>query len=263
MNNSLYVCYSSGIGEELAHAFAQDKVSLVLIARDEERLDKVAKECKQLGSPNVKVVQLDITDTQAISTVLSEKIIEYNVDLFIANAGIAFIPETHLLDQAQDVFKLNALGTIACIETVYKSMKQRGRGGQIAAVSSGGVFFAPPYMLAYTASKAAVMSYCRDLRILGQDDGILINTIAPGYIDTPMTSVLPKQVGFLHLDAKKHGRQVKQALEADVPLIMYPTHQYIALALASSLPPSVKLFLARITHFVADHVFRDRYKVDK
>ncbi|KAI8378170.1 hypothetical protein EDC96DRAFT_571147 [Choanephora cucurbitarum] len=254
---------SSGIGEGIAHAFAEDGVSLVLIARDLERLNKVARDCKELGSPNVKTVQLDVTDTQAVYAQLPEKILEYNVDLFIANAGIAFIPETPILDQAEDVFQLNVLGTIACVNAAYKSMKQRGRGGQIAAVSSGGVYFAPAFMVAYTASKAAVMSYCRDLRVLGKDDGITVNTIAPGYIDTPMTAVLPKKVGFLYITAEKHGRLVKRSLEEDVPVISFPSYQYLSLAMISALPPAVKQIAARLVHFIADPIFRDRYKVDK
>ncbi|KAI8387052.1 hypothetical protein BD560DRAFT_383598 [Blakeslea trispora] len=239
---------NAGIGEALAHAYAKDKVSLVLIARNMERLEKVAKECKELGSSDVKIVQMDVSDTQAVSSFFDAHTNEYKIDLFIANAGIGVVPNTELLDQSQKILQINVMGAIAGINSVYKSMKKRGKGGQIAVVSSICGLFAPPYVLSYAASKAAVMNYCKDLRALGKDDNISVNTIAPGYIDTAMTASFSKSAKYLYLSPERHAQLVKEALEADIGLISYPSYQYVGFALFSTFTPAAKQALANVAH---------------
>ncbi|KAI8085770.1 uncharacterized protein B0P05DRAFT_595253 [Gilbertella persicaria] len=247
---------NSGIGEGLAHAYAKDKVSLVLIARNMERLEKVAEACKELGSPSIKIVQMDVSNTQAVTEFLEEKTNEYKIDLFIANAGIALVPGLDLLDQAEKVLQINVMGAIAGINAVYKSMKARGQGGQIAVVSSICGFFGPPYIFSYSASKAAVMTYCKDLRALGKDDGIAINTIAPGYVDTAMTTTFSKTSKYFYLSVEKHAELVKKALEEDIGLISYPSHQYLSFAVFATIPPAAKEALAHAAHYFVDPILR-------
>ncbi|KAL7311921.1 hypothetical protein PS15m_009631 [Mucor circinelloides] len=239
---------NSGIGEGIAYAYAKDKASLVLLARNLERLEKVAEACKELGSPDVRIVQMDVADTKAVTDFFDEKTIEYGIDLFIANAGIATVPKTPLLDQAEKILQINVMGAIAGINSVYKAMQKRGRGGQIAVVSSVCGFFNPPVLLSYGTSKAAVMSYCRDLRALGKDDNIIVNTIAPGYIATNMTTSFSRKDKRFFLTPEYFGEQVKKGLENDVPLISLPLHQFFAFALMSALPPTVKQWAADFLH---------------
>ncbi|KAI9487554.1 MAG: hypothetical protein EXX96DRAFT_647193 [Benjaminiella poitrasii] len=246
---------NSGIGEGIAYAYAKDKVSLVLLARNMERLEKVAEACRELGSPDVKVVQMDVADTKSVADFFDEKTIEYGIELFIANAGIASVPKTSLLDQMEKVLQINVMGALTGINSVYKAMKKRGRGGQIAVVSSVCGFYNPPALLSYGASKAAVMNYCRDLRALGKDDGIVVNTIAPGYIATSMTSSWSREKKFFFLTPEYFGEQVKKSLEKDVALISIPLHQYFTFAVASSLPPFAKQCLADLLHKYVDPIF--------
>ncbi|KAI8979178.1 hypothetical protein BDF20DRAFT_484168 [Mycotypha africana] len=239
---------NSGIGEGIAYAYAKDKASLILLARNMERLEKVAKACRDLGSPDVKVVQMDVSDTKSVAAFFDEKTIEYGIDLFIANAGIATVPNTGVLNQAEQILQINTMGAIAGINSVFKAMKKRGKGGQIAAVSSVCGFFNPPLLLSYGASKAAVMSYCRDLRVLGKENGITVNTIAPGYIATTMTAGWSRNNKFFFLTPDYFGERVKEQLARDVPLISQPFHQYFAFALISSLPPAAKLWVSEFLH---------------
>jgi NAD(P)-dependent dehydrogenase (short-subunit alcohol dehydrogenase family) len=214
-------------------------------------LEKVAEACKKLGSPDVKVIQMDVADTKTVTAFFDEKIIEYNVDLFIANAGVATIPGLSVLDQAEQVLQINTMGTIAGMNAAYKAFKKRGRGGQIASVSSVFGFINPPAVLSYGASKAAVMSYTRDLRALGKDDGITINTIAPGFIKTAMTSSFAKKDGF-YLTPEYFAEKVKHGLANDVPLISLPLHQFFAFGIISVLPPAAKQCVSDFLHKYVD-----------
>ncbi|KAI7906166.1 uncharacterized protein BX663DRAFT_499079 [Cokeromyces recurvatus] len=247
---------NAGIGEGIAHAYARDKASLVLIARNKERLEKVAEACKELGSPDVKIVQMDVSDTKAVADFFDEKTVEYGIELFIANAGVSTIPKTPLLDQMEKMFQINLLGALAGVNSVFKAMKKRGRGGQIAVVSSVFGFQVPPTLLNYGASKAALMSYCRDLRALGKDEGIKVNTIAPGYIATEMTAALPRRNKFFYLTPEKFGEQIKKGLEDDVAFISLPLHQYFLFSVSAALPISVRQWIAIAFHKTLDSIIK-------
>ncbi|KAI8642627.1 hypothetical protein BD408DRAFT_432223 [Parasitella parasitica] len=253
---------NSGIGEGIAYAYAKDKVSLVLLARNLERLKKVAENCKELGSPDVKIVQMDVADTRSVTDFFDEKTIEYGIDLFIANAGIATVPETPLLDQAEKILQINVMGAIAGINSVFKAMQKRGCGGQIAVVSSVCGFFNPPVLLSYGTSKAAVMSYCRDLRALGKEDKITVNTIAPGYIATNMTSSFSRKDKRFFLTPEYFGEQVKKGLENDVPLISLPLHQFFGFATMAALPPAAKQCVTDFLHKRIDPILSKK-KLEK
>ena len=219
-----------------------------------ERLEKVAEACRELGSPDVKVVQMDVADTKFVTDFFEEKTTEYGIDLFIANAGIAAVPKTPLLHQAEKVLQINVMGTIAGINSVFMAMQKRGRGGQIAVVSSVCGFFNPPNLLSYGTSKAAVMSYCRDLRSLGKDDNIIVNTIAPGYIATNMTTSFSRKNKRFFLTPEYFGEKVKNGLENDVPLISLPLHQFFGFAIMAALPPAAKQCLADFLHRHVDPI---------
>jgi NAD(P)-dependent dehydrogenase (short-subunit alcohol dehydrogenase family) len=211
-----------------------------------DRLETVAEACRELGSPDVKVAQMDVADTKAVSSFFDEKTAEYGIDLFIANAGIARVEDKELLDHADLVLQVNLMGAIAGINSVYKAMRNRGRGGQIAVVSSVLGFYNPASKLCYGASKAAVMNYCRDLRTLGKNDGIAVNIIAPGYIDTAMTSGWTKKYSFLYLKSDYFGEQIKKGLEDDVSLISLPLTQFFPFAIAAALPAFGKESLSNL-----------------
>jgi NAD(P)-dependent dehydrogenase (short-subunit alcohol dehydrogenase family) len=227
-------------------------------------LEKVAEDCREIGSPDVKVVQMDVADTQTLSEFLEEKTMEWGIDLFIANAGIASVANTPLLDRTEKILQINTIGAIAGINAAFKAMKKRGRGGQIAAVSSVLGFYNPATLLGYGASKAAVMSYCRDLRTLGKSDGILVNTIAPGYIQTPMTGALSKVPKAFYLTPENLGETIKHGLENDVALISAPLHQFFVFGLFSILPPAAKYaFNEFLFKYVDGRLYRKKDESNK
>lgn len=214
-------------------------------------MEKVAEECKNLGSPDVKVVQMDISDIKAVSSFFDEKTIEYGIDLFIANAGIAHLNHLPILDQAEQVFGINLLGTVIGLNSVYKAYVKRGNGGQIACVSSIFGYANPPGVISYAASKAALLGYARDLRAMGKDHGIAVNTITPGFIKTSMVTELELD-DRVCLTPQYFAEKVKYGLEYDEPLISLPLYQFFGFGVFSCLPPSSKQFIAQLFHKYAD-----------
>lgn len=217
-----------------------------------DRLVKVAEACRELGAKDVQIVKMDVSDTKAVTEFFEKNVIEYDIDLFIANAGIASIPNLHILDQAEQVLQINTMGAIAGMNAVYKAYVKRGRGGQIASVSSIFGFVNPPALLSYGASKAAIMSYTRDLRALGKDHGITVNTIAPGFIKTAMTSSFSTKQSFFYLTPEYFAQKVKHGLAHDVPLISLPLHQFFISSIFSVLPPAIKQTAADLLHKYID-----------
>lgn len=218
-------------------------------------MEKVAKRCEELGARDVKIVQMDISDTKSVSDFFDEKTIEYDFDLFIANAGIAHVDNVPLLDQAEQVLKINTVGTIASMNSVFKAYRKRGRGGQIACVSSLFGFINPPAVLSYGASKAATMGYTRDLRALGKDYNITVNTIAPGFIQTEMTAAFNIDQHFF-ISTEYLAQKVKSDLANDVAMISLPLHQYFGVGIISGLPPAAKQFVAELLHKYIDGGFQ-------
>lgn len=197
---------------------------------------------------------MDVADTKALSSFLEEKTIEYNIDLFIANAGVASIDGMSVLDQSETILQINMLGAIAGMNAVFKAYKKRGHGGQIACVASVFGLMDPPHTISYGASKAGIISYGRDLRTLGKEYGITVNTIAPGFIQTPMTSGFSVKRGFF-LTPELFAEKVKHDLANDVALVSYPVYQYLFFGILSILPPAIKQCVSdRMHQFFDKHV---------
>jgi NAD(P)-dependent dehydrogenase (short-subunit alcohol dehydrogenase family) len=117
----------------------------------------------------------------------------------IANAGISV---GALTEHAEDLVvfeRVHATNFLAAVDTFHPfvgPMRQRGRGTLAAIASVAGVRGLPGAG-AYCASKAALISYCESLRVELRGSGIRVVTIAPGFIDTPMTARNPYPMPFL------------------------------------------------------------------
>jgi len=177
---------SRGIGESTARVFAASGADLVLIGRDEGRLNSVAEEIRNAG----RKALISITDVSVKSDV--ETMVETvakqfgRADILVNNAGIR--GESKLDDMPEEewneVIAVNLTGTFLCCQALAPLMKQNG-WGRIINVSSitghtGGVAGTMPY----SASKGGMFSLTKTLARDLAEFGITANTIAPGQIDT-------------------------------------------------------------------------------
>jgi short-subunit dehydrogenase len=110
-------------------------------------------------------------------------------DVVIANAGISIGVDTAAREDIEVIarsFAVNNVGLAATFHPFVQPMAQRGSGALVGIASVAGIRGLPGHG-AYCASKAAVISYCESLRGELRASGVKVVTIAPGYVDTPLT----------------------------------------------------------------------------
>jgi NAD(P)-dependent dehydrogenase (short-subunit alcohol dehydrogenase family) len=179
---------SSGIGAELARAYAAQGAALGLVARRRDALDQLAASLPDPGAH--RVYALDVTDHAALARAAADFIAGGGADIVIACAGIS---HGTLTERAEDlpvfdaVFATNVNATVATFAPFIEPMKAAGGARRLVGIGSVAGIRGMLGAGAYCASKAAVHSYCESLRLELKRHGIRVVTIAPGYIDTPMT----------------------------------------------------------------------------
>lgn len=181
---------SSGIGEALALAFAREGARLVLSARREAELERVARECEKEGASgdNLMILPLDVTETDSLQGATENVLARFGrIDLLINNAGISqrsLCRETDL-SVYQKLMDVDVMGQIALTKAALPHMLDRGQG-HIAVTSSVAGKVGVRLRTGYCAAKHAVMGFFDALRAEVEDDGIQVTTIVPGFIATPV-----------------------------------------------------------------------------
>jgi len=179
---------SSGIGEGLAHRFARDGHSLVLLARREDRIKQLAENLEQQGVRAIPI-PCDVTQkAQVLEAVKKAKAALGQIDIVIANAGIG-LPSPSLTFQSdpyEQVMQTNLFGAIYLIEAILPDMLTQ-KSGQLVGIGSLAAYLGLPGAGAYCASKAALWHMFQSLRIDLKPKGIAVTVIHPGYIKTPLT----------------------------------------------------------------------------
>lgn len=179
---------SSGIGAAIATAIARPGRVLRLIGRDAGRLETVAGACRALGADCLGT-SLDVREPAA-AAFLQALDLEHPVDLLVLNAGI--LDGRHAGESVEDgptarsVLEINLLAALANLHAVLPGMRRRRRG-TILIVASLAAFVPLADAPAYSASKAALVSYGLALREALQDDGIKVVVACPGFVATAMT----------------------------------------------------------------------------
>lgn len=173
---------SSGIGRELAHCFAADGATCVLLARTEEALHEVAGTLTTEYGADTHVLPADLSVPGAADTV-AEQLQErgLTVDVLVNNAGVgargAF---TDLSAQRQvDMIQVNVAALTHLTRRVLPGMRERGRGGVLNVASTAG-FQSGPYMSVYYATKAYVLSFSDGLAEEMAGTGVTVTCLAPG-----------------------------------------------------------------------------------
>jgi short-subunit dehydrogenase len=211
---------SSGIGEALARFYAARGDTLGLLARREEQLRTLKA---ALGVP-AETYAVDVTDLQAVKAAAAAFIAKHGLpDIVIANAGVSHGTLTEFEDDV-DVFRqimdINVNGVVNTFHPFIAPMKARGSGSLVGVASVAG-FRGLPGASAYSASKAAVISYCEALRVELRRPGVQVTTICPGYIATPMTAGNPYPMPFI-IPAGEFAQRCARAIDAKASLAVIP-----------------------------------------
>ena len=228
---------SSGIGEALARHYAAMGATLGLAARRQHRLSELIA-----GLPGEHACYpLDVADAAALQTAAADFIARHGVpDIVIANAGVSV---GTLADEADDlpalnrVFQTNVMGMAQTLQPFIGAMKARGSGRLVGIASVAGIRGLPGAG-AYSASKAAAITFLESLRVELRGSGVKVVTIAPGYIATPMTAVNSYPMPFI-LPADKAARRFSRAIERGTSYTVIPWQMGIVAKLMRLLPNPV------------------------
>lgn len=225
---------SSGIGAALARHYAAQGASLGLWARREAELQQLAAE---LGVP-CAIAAVDVTDAAALHAAATDFIARFGLpDIVIANAGIS---AGTLTEHAEDlpafrrIIDVNVFGMAATFAPFVRAMKARGSGRLVGIASVAGIRGLPGAE-AYSASKAAAITYLESLRLEMHGSGVRVVAILPGYIATPMTAINPYPMPFI-LPAAEAARRFARAIAAGRGYAVIPWQMGIVARLLRALP---------------------------
>ena len=225
---------SSGIGLALARHYLERGASVAVCARRGELLQTLAAEFPD----KVFCYALDVRDAAAIRVAAADFVARAGVpDIVIANAGVSRGTLTEYaedIEAFQQVMDVNVLGMAKTFQPFIAPMRAAQRGKLVGIASVAG-FRGLPGSEAYSASKAAAISYLESLRVELRDSGIKVVTICPGYIRTPMTDVNNFPMPFL-LDADDAARRIARVIGRGTTFAVIPWQMNVVGWLLRRLP---------------------------
>ncbi|PKO38148.1 MAG: short-chain dehydrogenase [Betaproteobacteria bacterium HGW-Betaproteobacteria-6] len=226
---------SSGIGEALAVYYAAQGATLGLVARRAEFLEALNQ---RLGGGHA-CYALDVTDAPALHAAATDFIARFGApDIIIANAGVSAGTLTEFeedLDIFRRVMDTNVFGLAATFAPFIPAMKAAGGEKRLVGIASVAGIRGLPGAEAYSASKAAAITYLESLRLEMRPYGIQVVTIAPGYIETPMTAVNPYKMPFL-LPVDEAARRFAAAIARGTSYTVIPWPMGLVAKLLRALP---------------------------
>lgn len=190
---------SSGIGAALARHYAAQGCTIGLLGRRADALQALAASLPNAGVH--RCYPADVTDHAALRNA-AESFLAYagGCDIVIASAGISHGTITELAEDLpvfESIIATNVSSTVATFSPFIAAMRAQGTPARLVGIGSVAGVRGLPGGGAYSASKAALRVYCESLRVELRGSGIEVVTIAPGYIDTPMTKKNKYAMPFL------------------------------------------------------------------
>ncbi|MCM3584881.1 3-oxoacyl-ACP reductase FabG [Mesobacillus maritimus] len=185
-----------GIGRTIALTLAQQGAAIVVADLNKEGIEDTVAAIKEAGGTALGV-ELNVTSKES-NEAMVEKVLEVfgRIDILVNNAGISqkATVEEMTLEDVTRIFSVNMFGLFLCTQSVLKTMKEQKFGriinlSSVSAKRGGGVFGGAHY----SASKAAVLGFSKNLAREVAQDGITVNSVAPGLINTDIWKSLPKE----------------------------------------------------------------------
>jgi short-subunit dehydrogenase len=225
---------SSGLGAALARHYAAQGAVLGLTARRSHELEGLAASLPS----RAHAYALDVTDAAAQCRAAADFIARAGLpDIVIANAGISVGTLTEEVDDLAAfarVMAVNVQGVVNTFHPFVAAMRSRG-SGRLAGIASVAGVRGLPGAGAYSASKAAVISYLESLRVEMRGSGVHVVTVAPGYIATPMTAVNSYPMPFM-LPAEQAASRIARIIEQGSRYVVLPWQMAVVARLMRWMP---------------------------
>lgn len=179
-----------GIGRAIALALAREGANVVVSDISQEDCQKVVHEIEGMGRRGL-ALKCDVSSSDDVEDMVKRTVAEFgSVGILVNNAGIiSFKPFLELTDEDWDkTLNVNLKGQFLCARAAARQMVKNkwGRIINIASISSGGCGIAFPLVAHYTASKGGIIALTEALALELTPQGINVNAICPGAIDTDM-----------------------------------------------------------------------------
>lgn len=224
-----------GIGRAIAEGLAQRGAHVVVA---DINADEARETASVLASLGVKAMgmRLDVSNSEEVKKIFEEMRKEFNrIDILVNNAGIT--RDGLLLRMKEEdwdsVMDINLKSVFLCSREAIKDMSQR-RYGRIVSISSVAAFMGNPGQANYGASKAGIVGLTKTLAREYASRGITVNAVAPGFIQTAMTDVLPEKV--------------KEEVKKQVPLGRFGTVKDVADAVVFLASPDSGYITGHVIH---------------
>lgn len=239
---------SSGLGNAMATEYAKRygaKLKIGLCGRNASALQILADHLHASYQSHCVVYTVDVRDASAMQSMADHFLNHVGCPhIVIGNAGVSRGTLTEFSEDIpafQAVFDTNVMGLVHTFQPFISAMKKAAANGetaQLAGIASVAGVRGLPGSGAYSASKAAAITYLESLRVEMQLYDIAVTTIAPGYIRTPMTAINTYTMPFL-MDADVFAEKALQALAAKRRFIIIPWQMAMVARLMRLLPASV------------------------
>ncbi|MFD9128084.1 3-oxoacyl-ACP reductase [Kitasatospora sp. NPDC059571] len=179
----------SGIGLATARRFAEEGAKVVCADIDEEAGGKAANEVGGL------FVQVDVTDEDAVRDLFQQAVDTYGrLDIAFNNAGISPPDDDSILTTGLEAWKrvqeVNLTSVYLCCKYAIPHMQRQGKGSIINTASFVAVMGAATSQISYSASKGGVLAMSRELGVQFAREGIRVNALCPGPVNTPLLQEL-------------------------------------------------------------------------
>ena len=185
---------SEGIGAAVSHRLARTGAQMALAARKLDRLEALAVEILQSSGCESAVISADVTDSQQVKEMVESVIARYgHLDVLVNNVGQGLRkPLAETSDQEwEHLLAVNLSSVFYCCRAVYEQMRRQG-GGRMINIASRSGRVGEGDLAAYSAVKHGVIGLTRSLAEAGAGDGILVNAVCPGPVNTArMARLLP------------------------------------------------------------------------
>lgn len=239
MQKILIIGATSAIAEAIARRYAARGASLLLVARNAGRLAVIAADLKVRGAADVDEHVLDINDLAAHTAMIDRAWQRLDVpDLVLVAHGT--LPDQAACEASVETFlsefSTNATSTMALLGPIANRLADAGHG-TIAVITSVAGDRGRQSNYAYGAAKAATSAFLSGLRQRLHKRGVAVVDIRPGFVDTPMTSHLPK--GPLWASPDQVARRVVAGIGRGTPVLYVPGFWRLIMAVIRLLPQAV------------------------
>jgi 3-oxoacyl-[acyl-carrier protein] reductase len=212
---ALVLAASRGLGYACARGLAQEGCQLVICSRDETRIKAAADQIRTDTGAKVEALAADVSNAAEAERLVSAAVSAYGgLEILVHNAGGPPAGQFHAVNEAQwkQAFEQNMMSFVRIVAAVVPEMKKAGYG-RVLTIASSSIKQPIPNLMLSNAFRAGVWGIAKTLSQELGPQGILVNVIAPGRIDTERIAELDQA------NATRTGKSVEEVRKASVASI--------------------------------------------